>query len=761
MSIAHVRSLAVAAALAVFPAFAQAETVTIPYKGPSQIADLEARGVEVLAFTKYGVDVLAEGEALEYLRTRPYPISIQVEKPGQTHAVLDINLGQYHTYVETQNMLTALVSAHPAIAQRTNLGTSLQGRQITVIKISDNVTVDENEPEVFYMGNHHARELMSVEIPLLFAEYLLNNYGTNATVTNFINNREIFIVPMVNPDGHVYVQMNHAGAPSSWWRKNRRDNLDGTFGVDLNRNYGYEWGFDDVGSSPFTGSDIYRGSGPFSEPETQVIRNFVNSRDFVTWFSYHSYGELLLYAWGYIPANTPDHDVMSALADTLVIENGYLAGNPASGAIYLTNGGSDDWGYGEQVTKSKIFAYTPEVNSGAQGGFGPAESLIIPTFNLLLPMNMKLLRFADNPYRVVGPYPPVQDPTSAPYGNAITRVSWQPPDPEDPNPATSYTIQACHNPSIFTDTATPAATGWSLGGFTYSVTGFTGGGYYSGNANNLFSTMTMTEELVVSAATDTLKFKVSYNIENDYDYAYVDVSTNGGANWTPIQGNITTANNPNGLNRGHGITGSSPGWIDAVFPLTAYFGQGIRLRFLYVTDGAVLGTIGMRVDNIFPVPLCGESVTVATGVTGNQYDHLPPSIGIWRYRVRAKDAENQESGWSNTQERTIGTLTGSDGPRTYQTALGANYPNPFNPSTRIPFVVGGAANGAQAPVTLAVYSVTGARVATLVRESRAPGTYVAYWDGRDERGQLAASGIYFARLDVGASTVSRKLVLLK
>jgi hypothetical protein len=97
----------------------------------------------------------------------------------------------------------------------------------------------------------------------------------------------------------------------------------------------------------------------------------------------------------------------------------------------------------------------------------------------------------------------------------------------------------------------------------------------------------------------------------------------------------------------------------------------------------------------------------------------------------------------------------------YQTAIGANYPNPFNPSTRIPFVVGGAANGGNTPVTLAIYSVTGARVTTLVRESRAPGTYVAYWDGRDEGGHATASGIYFARLDVGAATVSRKLVLLK
>ncbi len=748
------------AAVIVVPQFVRSEVVTVPYKGPAQIADFRARGIEVLAATKYGIDVLAEGDALAYLRTRPYPITIQVEKPGNTHAVLDANLGQYHTYAETEALLGSLVSTYPAIAKKSIIGTSLQARFISAIKISDNVDVDEDEPEVLYMGNHHARELMSVEIPLLFAQYLCQNYGVNSAVTNYVNAREIYIVPMVNPDGHFYVQQNHAGSPNSWWRKNRRDNLDGFFGVDLNRNYGYEWGYDNVGSSPVTSSDIYRGTSEFSEPETQAIRNFVDSRHFTTWFSYHSYGELLLYSWGYIYANTPDHAAMSALADSLVLENGYLAGNPASGAIYITNGDSDDWGYGEQVEKNKIFAYTPEVNSAAQGGFGPAEALITPTFNLLLPMNMKLLKFADNPYRVVGPWKPDQNPTSDPYGNAITRISWAAQDPDDPNPAVSYAIEGCLDPSLFTDTATPSMFGWVAGGFAYNATGFSGPGYFSGNANNLVSTMTLSRSLVVDAAADTLRFKVNYNTEANYDYGYVDVSTDGGASWTPIQGNITTTFNPFGANRGHGFTGVSPGWVDAVFPLTAYLGQDILVRLMYTTDGAVLGA-GIRVDNIYPVPTCGSTTILASGITGGEYDFLPPSTGLWRFRVQAVDAENQGSVWSNARDRDVPTLTATDGPRVYQTSLGANYPNPFNPSTRIPFVVGGEVGGAETRVVLAIYAVTGARVASLVHESRRPGTYVAYWSGLDDKGRAAASGIYFARLEVGDATIARKLVLLK
>ncbi len=757
----HPLAALLAAALALSSSVARSEVVTVPLKGAAQIADFEARGIEILAYTKYGVDVLAEGAALEYLRSRPYPISIVVEKPGQTHAVLDINLGQYHTHAETGTMLATLASTYPNIAQLSVIGNSLAGRPIRMLKISDNVTVDEDEPEVLYMGNHHARELMSVEIPLLFAEYLLQHYNVDVDVTNYIDNREIYVVPMVNPDGHVYVQQFHAGSPSSWWRKNRRDNLDGFIGVDLNRNYGYQWGYDNVGSSPVTSSDVYRGTGPFSEPETQVIRDFVNGRQLVTWLSYHSYGELLLYGWGYIPANTPDHEVMAALADTLVVENGYLAGNPASGAIYLTNGDADDWGYGEQTTKPKIFAYTPEVNSGAQGGFGPAEALIIPTFDLLLPMNLKLLRFADNPYRVVGPWAPEQNPITAPYDNAISRISWEPQDPQDPNPVTSYAIEGCLDPTTFTDTATPAATGWVLNKFAYHLAGFSGPGYHSGNLNNMMATLTTALSLAVDASTDTLTFKVYYDTEIDYDYGYVDVSTDGGTSWTSIPGNITTASNPNGNNRGHGFTGSSGGWIDAVFPLTAYIGQDILWRVAYFTDGSLLGPIGVRVDNIFPVPSCGSVTTVASGVAGHEYDFLPPSTGLWRFRVRAIDAENHASRWSNSRDRDVTTLTDADAPHVYQSSIGANYPNPFNPSTRIPFIVGGRPGGAEERVVLTVYSVTGARVATLVSESRRPGTYVAYWNGLDDAGEPAASGIYFARLDTGNATLARKLVLLK
>jgi hypothetical protein len=758
------------AALAVllFPVVsAHAAVVTIPYKGPRQIQDLEAHGVEIIAFTKEGVDVEAEGSALDYVLSRPYGVERVVESlaPPPGGEVIDANLGLYHTYDETEAALGTLVATYPSLADSIRIGRAYGPafRNITAIKISDNVTVDENEAEVLYIGNHHARELMSVEVPLKFAEYLLQNYGTNSTVTDYVDTREIYIIPVLNPDGLVYVQANHSGSSNNWWRKNRRDNGNGTFGVDLNRNYSFQWGYDNIGSSPTTSQPTYRGPSAFSEPETRALRDFCAEREFTCWLSYHSYGELLLYPWGYVPEFTPDQKVFALLGAELAAGTGYAVGNPALGTIYLTNGDSDDWGYGEIAAKNRIFGFTPEVNSAAQGGFAPAESQIQPTFDLLLDMNLTLLEYADNPYRVLGPNAPVQYAVQAPYGNGISRVSWTGGDPGDPNPPVSYDVEACFNPALSTDTCTPSFTGWYNTGFVYSASGGFGAsaGYNAGTGNNITHFIQTPRPMRIDASTDSLRFKASWDIEPNYDYAYVDVSTDGGFIWTTVQGNVTTTSDPNGVNRGHGITGTSGGFVDAVFPLTGYLGQDVLLRIAYITDGAVTGT-GMVVDNIYPLVTCQSLLTLASAVVDSVYDHVPNNTGLWRYRVRARDAEGQYSDWSNARDRVVGTLTAANAPRRFQTDIGANYPNPFNPSTQIPFTVGGPAGGRAVQVTLAIYDVRGARVATLVHDARAPGTYVARWTGHDGDARPVASGVYFARLVVdGVSSKVRKLVMLK
>jgi hypothetical protein len=279
------------------------------------------------------------------------------------------------------------------------IGKSVLRRDIVAIKISDNPTVEEpNEPEVLYMGCHHAREWISVEMPMYLTNYLVNNYGTDPTVTRLVDEREIWIVPIVNPDGLEYSQTVY-----TMWRKNMRDNNnDGKFeqsqdGVDVNRNYGYKWGYDDVGSSPYPSDETYRGKYAFSEPEAQAIGNLTLQHRFVFSISYHSYGDLIIYPWGYADADTPDDKLFTDVAARMAQFNGYTYGNPKDGVIYNTNGDSDDWLYGSRGTQ----AYTFELGTM----FIPPEDQIETMWLQNKNASLYLLQIADNPRQL---YPSIK-----------------------------------------------------------------------------------------------------------------------------------------------------------------------------------------------------------------------------------------------------------------------------------------------------------------------------------------------------------------
>ncbi|UCH85435.1 MAG: immune inhibitor A, partial [Candidatus Latescibacterota bacterium] len=508
----------------------------------------------------------------------------------------------------------------------------------------------------------------------------------------------------------------------------------------------------------------YRGSGPFSEPETQAVRDFCTSHRFTMWLSYHTYGELLLYPWGFDALYTPDHDVYLALGDTLTSSNGYYPGNYAMGAIYAVNGDSDDWGYGDIIEKDKIFAFTPEMNSYQEGGFGPPDTLIQPTFDLMLPMNMLFLQLGDNPYRVVPPYRPTMYPIDESTPPQYV-LSWTPTDPEDPNPIVGYDVIEYKNlGSVAQDPANSLSPLWVFDGFTLSdARAYEGSGsYFSGAADNSSHTLTTALLYAVTAQTDTFTSWLWYDIEDDWDYAYLEVSTDGGMTWETVPGNRTTNSNPNGNNRGNGITGSSFGWVEAIFPLTQYLGMGLELRYNYVMDQSVLEE-GMYVDLPGPVPSYESKSLIASGLADTTLAIIPDETGDFTYRVRGRDAENQASAWSNSKTTTVEDITAvGDLPR-LASRLGPNYPNPFNPTTRIPYTVG-AIDGSDRPVRvhLGIYNVAGERIASVVDRELAPGVYEAVWNGKTDLGRLVPSGVYFARLNIaGEQFLTRKLVLLK
>lgn len=308
------------------------------------------------------------------------------------------SMGGYYTFDEIEQNLDELSSLYPnLISEKISIGQSLEGRNIWAIKVSDNPNIDENEPQALYTGLHHSREPMSYMNLFYFMHWLGENYNSDLLAQHLVNNREIWFIPAINPDGLVY---NQSIAPSGggMQRKNTRDTCSGTpIGVDLNRNYGYLWGYDNDGSSPDGCSETYRGTSPFSEPETQAVRDFVNQHNFKINFNYHSYSDLLIYPFGYeYENNAPqeDIDIFIEYGEDMVQYNDYVLGTGPD-LLYPVNGDACDWMYGE----AGIFSYTPEIG-GNSDGFWPATQRILPLAEENLYPNQVLALNAGSKYDV-------------------------------------------------------------------------------------------------------------------------------------------------------------------------------------------------------------------------------------------------------------------------------------------------------------------------------------------------------------------------
>jgi hypothetical protein len=276
------------------------------------------------------------------------------------------DFGYFFNYWEMRDTLTRLAANYPGITLIDTSMRSFQHKALWCLKISDNPQANENEPQIFINGASHAREPLGTHACIAFASLLCSNYGADSVITWLVNNREIYFVPVMNPDGYVY--NSDSGGASSNWRKNRNNTSPRTGpGVDLNRNYGYKWGYDGSGSSGSPGQETYRGPSRFSEPETQVIRDFVAQHKFRTCMDFHTYGRYNMYAWGYYSASIPDQAILQEGVDTFAANNHYVQNGPVYSTIYPANGVSVDWEYADTllnaVRKFITYAYTCEIGT--------------------------------------------------------------------------------------------------------------------------------------------------------------------------------------------------------------------------------------------------------------------------------------------------------------------------------------------------------------------------------------------------------------
>jgi carboxypeptidase T len=294
---------------------------------------------------------------------------------GAVHATLAD--GGFHSYDETRMEFRALADSHPDLAQYVKLGTSFEGREIFALKISRGASVDDqSKPDVLITGCHHAREWISVEAPVYFANQLITGYATNDQVKYLVDHLQVWVVPIVNPDGLTFSQgsPNDSFDVARLWRKNRRTfafgNCLSAVGVDLNRNYPYQWRpeednpctdncgagrqciNDDIGASDDPLSEIYRGPASASEPEVKAIKSLMDdpNRHFRAQLDYHNYSQAILYPWGYQQLETPDASTLSRLAQRMSDEIRAVANTvykPEQAIdLYASTGTSTDHAYG-------------------------------------------------------------------------------------------------------------------------------------------------------------------------------------------------------------------------------------------------------------------------------------------------------------------------------------------------------------------------------------------------------------------------------
>ena len=277
--------------------------------------------------------------------------------------------GRFHSYDEALAELTQIAQAHPEIARLVNLGQSYEGRQIFALKITADPSVDDSsKPDVLITGGHHAREWIAVEPPIFFADQLVNGYATDDFIKHTVDHLRIWVVPILNPDGLTFSQStdNDRTDPVRLWRKNRRPISDGdcgsSVGVDLNRNYDYQWRLtsdeacpkitDDIGASDDPRNEIYRGPKPNSEPEVKAVQSLMDdpNRHFRALLDYHNYSQLILYPWGYQPHPAPDERTLSTLAEKMSSEIFAVARKTYTPQqainLYATTGSSIDYAYG-------------------------------------------------------------------------------------------------------------------------------------------------------------------------------------------------------------------------------------------------------------------------------------------------------------------------------------------------------------------------------------------------------------------------------
>jgi hypothetical protein len=721
---------------------------------------LSASEFKMLKNTGVPYEILID-DFVEYEKTLPRMTEAEIdatmressEKFNVSHSIYGTlrNLGHLK-YSEVVNKIDSLRIEYPTlVSQKFSIGQSYESRTIWAVRITKNPDAPTGKPEVLYHALIHAREPVSASSQLYYIYWLVENYGIDPLATYILNNREIYWIPVFNPDGYVYNETGNGN-----WRKNRKPCSGGT-GTDLNRNYGIYNFWNAVqtppGSSTNCSSDTYRGTLPFSEPETQAVMNFVNSRNLRAGFGAHTHGNYIIKPWAWCdPTPTPDDAMFNTfLADMKASNPIYTTGTPYQTVNYFVRGAADDWYYNDSG-HTKIFVMTPETGQT----FWPAQSAIMPLVQGML-FNNRYISLIAGPY-VNYVSSNFNQTTYTPGSSGTykirfknkgvmaannTKIILTPGNGNVTIPTQQYnynvgifqqdsatfnfTISSaapnnCYIPAFLTlkmDTSTiytqgvyipvgtPASTvvlndnaengignwtvegGWSLHTDSYHSPSHSFA--YTSYGNDISHSLTLSTPLnVQTQPVCNLSFWSRHSLETNFDFGYVEVSKDNGNNWQTV----TIFNAPN-------LT-----WTQYSFDITtpANASTYMKVRFRLQSDANTVGQ-GWWVDDIVITKYCTGT---PVGITGN-----------------------------------------TEIPKTF--ALEQNFPNPFNPVTSIKYQL-----PSPEKVSIKIFDILGKEVAALVNENQEPGYYEVKYDASN-----LASGLYFYRIEAGSFTQTKKMMLIK
>lgn len=621
-------------------------------EGTFIISDFAASQINLVKNAGYNVEIIIEDVSAYYVNQNNVEVNAKnATCPNQSSGGFNptvpdnFELGSYAGYFTTQEMFDNLSSM---LSQYPNLITDIipisdtlthEGRTMYYLRISNDPNTVQNKPRVLYTSLIHSREPGSLSETLFFMWYLLENYGTDPEVTYLVDNVEMYFVPMINPDGYA---RNEATDPNGggMHRKNRNP-AHGTTnrGVDLNRNFNYEWGT--TGVSFNENNDTYPGTGPFSEPETQNMKKIAEQFGVSFAFNAHTYSNLLLYPIG-ATANdfAADDDYFSAYTNHMAQYNGYDA--MKSSGLYPASGDSDDYMYIDEG----IFAVTPEVGSNfwspSSQILGDCIDMLFPNLVLAhLPLIYGVATETDNGSSVtdmtgdfnhdiihlgrqLGPLEISITPISGieTVGNPII---YNLQILEQQTGAISYELESTiqygdeikyvlnldnglwvkHDTIVkqfgsatlqFTDDAT-TDDNWT-GDFSLTTedfvspnTSFTDSPNSNYSSNSFYSYVFNDLIDLTEAEAAMIRFNAKWDIESGWDYAQFQVSIDNGQNWIAQCGNYTR---PGVYNNG-GVQpvdeplydGVQNSWVLEEINMSDYLGQEIRVRFVLESDGFV------------------------------------------------------------------------------------------------------------------------------------------------------------------------------